>query len=327
LTDPSGYGWISDNWRSLAAAAVAITVTVITAGSAVSLGYAIMAGAAGGFAGGVTGALLSGADLGQAFKAGVIGGLIGGITAGLTKFVGGLEFDDLVGKMLAHGMVNGGISEVSGGKFVHGFFAGAFSAGLGGNILEKAEKYKLGGVGAVVASAVVGGTASVLGGGKFANGAITGAYVMLFNHMMHDIKDNPNKNIIYQRTTETDQSTTGTFSIPGTDIEGFILEPAGPSTTTPNMDKRIPAGKYNLIPNEGKKYGLRLYNAEVPQSRAILMHKGNFPFDTEGCLLPGSSIKTNWVGGSKNTVNQIMNYFKQVGFKGATITILDPKHN
>jgi Family of unknown function (DUF5675) len=130
-------------------------------------------------------------------------------------------------------------------------------------------------------------------------------------------------NIIYQRMTETNQSTTGNFSIPGTNISGYILEPAGPSTTQSGLDRRVPAGTYNIIKNVGTKYGLRLYNDQVPQSRAILMHIGNYPGDTEGCLLPGSSIGTNFVGGSGPVINQIMNHFNQVGFNGATITILD----
>ena len=326
LTDPSGYGWLSDNWRSLAAAAVAITVSTITAGFGSGFGYAIFVGAVGGFAGSFTGALLEGANIGEAFKAGAIGALIGGISGGLSNGVGSLKFDDILGKMLAHGITQGGISELSGGKFIHGFFSAALSAGLAGTISNEDGTLKVRRGVAVAASAVVGGTASVLGGGKFANGAITGAYVMLFNHMMHDIKDNPNKNIIYQRTTETDKSTTGTFSIPGTDIDGYILEPAGPSTTTPNLDKRIPAGKYNLILNKGAKYGLRLYNDQVSEKRGILMHIGNYPLETRGCLLPGSSVGTNYVGGSDHTLKQIMNYFKKVGFNGATITILDPKH-
>ena len=131
--------------------------------------------------------------------------------------------------------------------------------------------------------------------------------------------------LIYQRTTETDQSTTGSFYIPGTKISGYILEPAGPSTTKSGLDRRIPAGTYNVIKNTGSKYGLRLYNDQVPQSRAILMHIGNYPGDTEGCLLPGSSIGPNFVGGSGPMINQIMNYFNQTGYTGATITIYDIK--
>lgn len=187
LTDPSGYSWLGDNWKTIVAAVVAIVVTYFTVGAGSSLGYAILAGASGGFAGGFTGALLYGADLGQAFKAGAIGAIIGGISAGLTYGVGSINFDDIVGIMLAHGIVQGGISEMSGGKFVHGFFSGAFTAGFAPGIMQTANTK----AGAVVASAIVGGTASAIGGGKFANGAITGAFVMLFNEMMHSKKGDP----------------------------------------------------------------------------------------------------------------------------------------
>jgi hypothetical protein len=34
----------------------------------------------------------------------------------------------------------------------------------------------------------LGGTASALGGGSFANGAITGAFVVLFNHVAHEVQ-------------------------------------------------------------------------------------------------------------------------------------------
>jgi RHS repeat-associated protein len=194
LTDPSGYSWLSDNWRSLVAAAVGISVSILTAGTTGGFWYAVLAGTTGGFAGGFTGALLSGADLGQAFKAGAIGALIGSISAGVANGVGSLEFDDdaLVGKMLAHGITQGGLSELSGDKFEHGFFSAALSAGLAGTITEKDGTLRVGRVEAVVASAVVGGTASALGGGKFANGAITGAYVMMFNALMHE-KGGPQK--------------------------------------------------------------------------------------------------------------------------------------
>ena len=58
LVDPSGYTWLSDNWKMLVASAVGIAVTVITSGAGSGLGYAIIAGAAGGAAGGMTAAML-----------------------------------------------------------------------------------------------------------------------------------------------------------------------------------------------------------------------------------------------------------------------------
>ncbi len=130
-------------------------------------------------------------------------------------------------------------------------------------------------------------------------------------------------NIIYQRTTETDISTSGTFTIPGTNITGYMLEPPGPSTNTANQNRRIPAGVYHLIANPGSVTGYRLYNDLVPMSRAVLLHSGNTPSQTIGCLLPGKMLEVNFVGDSKNSLKEIMNYFSKVGLAGATITIID----
>jgi RHS repeat-associated protein len=130
--------------------------------------------------------------------------------------------------------------------------------------------------------------------------------------------------ITYHRQKETSISTTGIFYIPGTDIWGYILEPAGPSTTESGLNKRIPAGTYHLTLNKGSKEGLRLYNDQVPKSRAILIHKGNSPKHTQGCLLPGSTLGKDFVGGgSEKMVKRIIKHFNTVGFSGATIIIYD----
>ena len=190
LTDPSGYSWLSDNWRSLAAAAVAISVSAISFGAATPLGAAIIAGAAGGFAGGVTGALLSGADLGQAFKAGIIGGLIGAVS-GLLNFASGCtEFAKgstgaLLDKAAKHAFSNAWLNGMTGGDIKHGFITGALSSMGNGLIDEKADGF----VSKVACASALGGTIEEVGGGKFANGAITGAYGMLYNELMHGNDD------------------------------------------------------------------------------------------------------------------------------------------
>ena len=76
---------------------------------------------------------------------------------------------------LAHGVVGGVTSEVSGGHFRDGFLAAGaaqFAAPGVGRITTR--------TGRVMAAAAVGGTASKLGGGKFANGAITAAFARLY---------------------------------------------------------------------------------------------------------------------------------------------------
>ena len=103
--------------------------------------------------------------------------------------------------------------------------------------------------------------------------------------------------------TETGKSTISTFIIPkeGDDITGFFLEPAGPSTTEANQDRRIPEGSFNLESFSGSRFKgvFRLSNEDVPKSRAILIHKGNFPTNTEGCLLPGCTFGKDFVGGAR----------------------------
>jgi RHS repeat-associated protein len=190
LTDPSGYGWLSDNWRSLVAATVAITVAVITVGSSIAVSYAIMAGAAGGFAGGVTGALLSGANLGQIFKAGVVGGIIGAASGFLSFASASTEFAKgstgaLFEKVAKHTFSNAWLNGITGGDMEHGFITSALSS-MGDEVIHN----NVDGLGyRAIASAALGGTIEEIGGGKFANGAITGAYGMLFNDLMHPITE------------------------------------------------------------------------------------------------------------------------------------------
>jgi hypothetical protein len=73
-----------------------------------------------------------------------------------------------------------------GGKFEHGFMSG-FVSSLGGSFIQANSRNMSTGA-QVAMSAVIGGTAEKLGGGKFANGAVTGAYVMMFNHLQPDFK-------------------------------------------------------------------------------------------------------------------------------------------
>ncbi len=90
----------------------------------------------------------------------------------------------------------GGLTSVAqGGKFKHGFYAGAFASMAGSGMQASKWGTFQTTSGQLVTAAVVGGTASELGGGKFANGAVTGAYSMLFNHMAHRQEDDSHKQI------------------------------------------------------------------------------------------------------------------------------------
>jgi RHS repeat-associated protein len=180
LTDPSGYSWLSDNWRSLVGAAVGIAVGALTAGTGATVGVAILAGAAGGAAGALTGALLNGANIGQVAKATFTGAFWGAV-GGSLNFISADE--ELLAKLFKHTFTQGFLEGVQGGNVYHGFMMGAVSS-AGGHFIDKYAN-SMGKLGEITANAVLSGTVDEIGGGKFANGAVTGAFAIMFNDMMH----------------------------------------------------------------------------------------------------------------------------------------------
>lgn len=180
LYDPTGYSWFSKNWKSLVAAVVGIAVTIVTAGTATGPYVAVIAGAAGGAAAGLTGALLNGANIGQIAKSTFIGGFFGAIGGFLSFASGGGQFLE---RLFKHTFSQVWLEGIRGGNMKHGLLAGATSV-IGGATIEKYGS-QLGKGGEVAANAIISGTAAELGGGKFANGAITGAFEKLFNDFMH----------------------------------------------------------------------------------------------------------------------------------------------
>jgi RHS repeat-associated protein len=164
FTDPSGYFSL----RSLVRAVAAIAVAYYTGQWALLNGYSVtaakvMAGAAGGFAGGV----VSGGTL----KSGVQGAF----TGALFGAAGTVGAADSGARYLAHAGA-GCISAVAGGgNCGQGAASAAFGKFATNNIDIKNE------VGRGVATAIAGGIGSVIAGGKFANGAETATYAYLFN--------------------------------------------------------------------------------------------------------------------------------------------------
>ncbi|MEM9424908.1 MAG: DUF5675 family protein, partial [Spirochaetota bacterium] len=270
----------------------------------------------------------------------LIGGVSGAVTFGISEAVStiGNLTTRIAVQTLAQGGFQGVASGVQGGNFWQSFASGALSSlasslWVGGSSFDAkgnitstwngiGGKFAQSGVGQITFGTVSGGSGAALSGGNFWEGAATGFAVSSINYLARD----RGKTIVYRRTIETEESTVGTFTIRGTDIEGYFLEPPGPSTTTPNQNRRIPEGTYNLEWNTGSEYpdALRLYNDKVPRSRAILIHKGNYPTDTLGCLMPGNNTSTDFVGPSRPIYERIINHFRNVGVNGAKIVIHDP---
>lgn len=198
LTDPSGYfscfrsnfTWndVYNVYATTLVTVAAVYATIATAGIA----SPVVAGAVGGFVAGAGMTIVNGGDFNDVVAAGLKGAILGAVSGAFSSLVGtafntgvnsfswsGLANE--IGRALAHGVLQGALRVSQGGKFEHGFFAGAISS-ISGSFTS------LSGISSetsVVIGAALGGTAEALGGGKFANGAITGAFVVLFNHLLH----------------------------------------------------------------------------------------------------------------------------------------------
>lgn len=125
------------------------------------------------------------------------------------------------------------------------------------------------------------------------------------------------------RDRQTPRSTTSTYTADR--LTGFMLEPPGPSTTQAGQRKRIPAGTYRIVWHDGAKYRgvVRLFNDQVPQSRAILIHVGNYPSNTDGCLLAGKTRSVDVVGTSRGAVDELMQWIRERGIDNVRIVIKD----
>ncbi|WP_375334374.1 DUF5675 family protein [Flagellimonas sp. C4] len=145
----------------------------------------------------------------------------------------------------------------------------------------------------------------------------------------------PRNTLTITRDVQTENSTTSTFYLDSgfilssLNVSGFFLEPAGPDTTVPNQDLRIPEGTYNLRSHNGRRFQnvYNLYNDDVPQSRAILIHAGNIPRNTEGCLLPGSTRGTDRVGMSRPKLNELRLAIDEIGVENILIKIHNKFHS
>jgi RHS repeat-associated protein len=180
-----------ETWNQIVVASATIIVAYgtggIGAGVAPTLGTAIMSGAAAGFAGGATGAYLSGAGTNDILKSGFKSAVISGVSAGLTHGIGtGIEKAGLKGEWLGeglravgHGAVQGTMSELQGGTFSSGFMSG-FVGSVGSHA---GSLYGTNPAVRIFSASVVGGTISSITGGKFATGAVSGAFVEMFNQM------------------------------------------------------------------------------------------------------------------------------------------------
>jgi len=116
--------------------------------------------------------------------------------------------------------------------------------------------------------------------------------------------------------------TLGKASIDEQDV-GYTLEL--PDCKNKRNISRIPSGRYKTreeLKHSKFSYCLRLDN--VPGRTGILIHAGNEPKDTKGCILPGQTreTKTCWISKSKDALE---NYKKIINSDPDIETVIQPK--
>lgn len=86
--------------------------------------------------------------------------------------------------------------------------------------------------------------------------------------------------------------TIGRLSIDGAPLCDTLEDTVRDLSHTPKIPGRtaIPAGRYRVIVNRSPKFGRDLPRLlDVPHFEGILIHRGNTPADTAGCILPGEN--------------------------------------
>jgi hypothetical protein len=124
--------------------------------------------------------------------------------------------------------------------------------------------------------------------------------------------------LLVNRTTRTANSTIGEFFING-NFFSYCLEPTDRGLTSSMSieeiqeikipDKTcIPTGRYQVTKYYSNKNqrDVPLIN-KVPDYQYVEIHHGNFPGDTDGCLLLGEEKATDYVGPSNPVIEPFYN--------------------
>lgn len=108
-----------------------------------------------------------------------------------------------------------------------------------------------------------------------------------------------------------------------------MLERPGPDTREPNQRLRIPEGSYKLKwQTQTGLAGVRphlpvpwLYGNGVPEDRHIYIHNGNYPKNTDGCLLCGKDAGNDMVSSSVDTLDRLKAELENIGIENVTVEV------
>lgn len=122
--------------------------------------------------------------------------------------------------------------------------------------------------------------------------------------------------ITVQRRIKNSKCVTGLFKVVSSDVEGIVK---GYTLEPPDLGNRdrvscIPAGEYKAYIRDRKtsKWDYDVIQLEdVPDREAIQIHIGNYPKDTLGCILVGSSQGKNTVWRSGDKYRELMSFIRK----------------
>lgn len=129
-----------------------------------------------------------------------------------------------------------------------------------------------------------------------------------------------------QRFEFTEQSTISNLFVDGVPF-CFALEDCDRELETYPERKEygktaVPRGRYKIILDYSNRFRRVLPRLlDVPGYVGVRIHPGNAPEDTEGCILPGSTWKKDWVSNSRTTFNQLFAQMEEADECGQEIEI------
>jgi len=113
-------------------------------------------------------------------------------------------------------------------------------------------------------------------------------------------------NVVIKRTSQSAEGTFGVMLVNGLPV---CVTCERPWLDNHPMTSCIPAGGYHCTQHSSPKFGDVWELQNVPGRTAILIHPGNWPSDSEGCILVGSTLgkldDKPAILGAKSTINML----------------------
>lgn len=161
-------------------------------------------------------------------------------------------------------------------------------------------------------------------------------------------RESEHKDVKHPKKPKIEDSTLGKVTLTENEsgtvlFEGYSCENIGPSTDVPQQDKRIVARTYSILWTDSSKNGslsnihpkyklengrnkaIWIINNEDKNfaGRRILIHVGNYPQDTEGCLLIGKNKDTNkgTISNSIVAINELYEVIEKIGIENIDLVV------